>query len=35
MGTAILAVPIYDNPGAVESLLPTAHLLGIVLAVPA
>ena len=33
MGTAILAVATYDNPGAVDSLLPTAHLLGIVLAV--
>ena len=33
MGTAILAVATYDNPGAVQYLLPTAHLLGIVLAV--
>ena len=33
MGTAILAVASYDNPAAVEYLLPTAHLLGIVLAV--
>ena len=33
MGTAILAAATYDNPAAVEYLLPTAHLLGIVLAV--
>ena len=33
MGTAILAAATYDNPAAAEYLLPTAHLLGIVLAV--
>ena len=33
MGTAILAVATYNNPAAVESVLPAAHLLGIVLAV--
>jgi len=33
MGTAILAVATYGNPGAMKSFLPTAHLLGVVLAV--
>ena len=28
MGTAILAVATYNNPAAVESVLPAAHLLG-------
>ncbi len=33
MGTGILAVATYDNPGAAESLQPVAHLLGMVLAI--
>ncbi len=33
MGTAVLAVATYDNPGDTTSLRPVAHLLGIVFAV--